>query len=51
MGVQGFSPMMNALQYIVDNHLADIVSMSFGAGEGTFNNGSVCAHAAAQAVY
>jgi subtilase family serine protease len=40
LGVQGFSQMMNALQYIVDNHLADVVSMSFGAGEGTFNSGS-----------
>src|SRR5512143_1167949 len=40
LGVQGFSQMMNALQYVVDNHLADVVSMSFGAGEGTFNNGS-----------
>ncbi len=40
LGVQGFSQMMNALQYIVDNRLADVVSMSFGAGEGTFHNGS-----------
>ena len=40
LGVQGFPQMMNALQYIVDNGLADVVSMSFGAGEGTFNNGS-----------
>ncbi len=40
LGVQGFSQMMNALQYVVDNHLADVVSMSFGAGEGTFNSGS-----------
>ena len=40
LGVQGFPQMMNALQYIVDNHLADVVSMSFGAGEGTFHSGS-----------
>ncbi len=40
LGVQGFSQMMNALQYIVDHHLADVVSMSFGAGEGTFHAGS-----------
>ncbi len=39
LGVQGFPQMMNALLFIVDNHLADIVSMSFGAGEGSFHNG------------
>ena len=39
LGVQGFPQMMNALQYVVDNHLADVVSMSFGAGEGSFHNG------------
>jgi subtilase family serine protease len=37
LGVQGFSPMMNAVQYVVDNHLADVISMSLAAGEGTFN--------------
>jgi subtilase family serine protease len=40
LGVQGFSQMMNAVQYIVDNHLADVISMSLGAGEGTFKNGT-----------
>jgi subtilase family serine protease len=39
LGVQGFAQMMNALQYVVDNHLADVVSMSLGAGEGTFHGG------------
>ncbi len=39
LGVQGFPQMMSALQYIVDNHLADAVSMSFGSGEGAFNSG------------
>ena len=39
LGVQGFPPMMNAVQYVVDNGLADIVSMSLGAGEGSFHNG------------
>lgn len=39
LGVQGFPTMMNALQYVLDNHLADVVSMSFGAGEGSFHNG------------
>jgi subtilase family serine protease len=37
LGVQGFSQMMNAVQYVVDNHLADVISMSLGAGEGTFS--------------
>src|SRR5215467_5459622 len=38
-GVQGFPQMMNAVQYIVDNDLADVISMSFAAGEGSFHNG------------
>jgi len=37
LGVQGFSQMMNAVQHIVDNHLADVISMSLGAAEGTFS--------------
>lgn len=36
LGVQGFPQMMNAVQFVVDNHLADVISMSLGAGEGTF---------------
>jgi subtilase family serine protease len=40
LGVQGFPPMMNAVQYVVDNHLADVISMSLGAGEGSFHNGA-----------
>ena len=40
LGVQGFPQMMNAVQYIVDNHLADVISMSLSAGEGTFKNGT-----------
>ena len=40
LGVQGFPPMMNAVQYVVDHHLADVISMSLSAGEGTFKNGS-----------
>jgi subtilase family serine protease len=28
--------MMNAVQYVVDHHLADVISMSLGAGEGSF---------------
>lgn len=37
LGVQGMHQMMNAEQYVVDNHLADVISQSFGAGEGTFS--------------
>ena len=37
LGVQGFPQMMNAVQYVVENHLADVISMSLGAGEGTFS--------------
>jgi subtilase family serine protease len=40
LGVQGFPPMMNAVQFVVDNHLADVISMSLSAGEGSFMNGT-----------
>jgi subtilase family serine protease len=40
LGVQGFPQMMNAVQYVVDHHLADVISMSLSAGEGTFKNGT-----------
>jgi len=39
LGVQGLPDMMNAIQFVVDNHLADVISMSFGTGEGAFNGG------------
>jgi|SRR5689334_647539 len=39
LGVQGFPQMMNAIQYVVDNDLADVISMSLGAGEASFHNG------------
>jgi subtilase family serine protease len=39
LGVQGFQQFMNAEQYVIDNHLADVISQSFGAGEGSFHNG------------
>lgn len=39
LGVQGLPPMMNAIDYIVTNHMADVISMSFGTGEGAFNSG------------
>ena len=36
LGMQGFPNMMNAEQYVVDNHLADVVSQSSGGGARTF---------------
>src|SRR2546421_1863374 len=39
LGVQGFQQFMNAEQYVVNNHLADVITQSFGAGEGSFHNG------------
>jgi subtilase family serine protease len=39
LGVQGFEQMMNAEQAVVDNHLADVITQSFGSGEGAFNDG------------
>lgn len=41
LGVQGFLNMMNAEQYVVDHHLADVVTRSFGAAEDSFSNYSV----------
>ena len=40
LGVQGFQQMMNAEQYVIDNHMADVITQSFGAGEGSFHNGT-----------
>lgn len=39
LGVQGFPQFMNAEQYVIDHHMADVISQSFGAGEGSFQNG------------
>ncbi len=39
LGVQGFQQMMNAEQYVIDNHLADVISQSFAAGEASFHSG------------
>ncbi|HET7012666.1 MAG TPA: S53 family peptidase [Streptosporangiaceae bacterium] len=36
LGVQGFPQMMNAEQFIVDHHLATVISQSFAAAEETF---------------
>ncbi|WP_310964320.1 S53 family peptidase [Nocardioides terrisoli] len=38
LGVQGFPNMMNAEQYVVDHHLADVVTQSFGAAEDSFGS-------------
>jgi subtilase family serine protease len=39
LGVQGFQQMMNAEQSLIDNHQVDVISQSFGSGEGAFNDG------------
>jgi subtilase family serine protease len=39
LGVQGFQQMMNAEQYIADHHMADVITQSFGSGEGAFHDG------------
>ena len=36
LGVQGFPPMMDAEQFIVDHHEATVISQSFAAAEETF---------------
>ncbi|MFJ8623856.1 protease [Kitasatospora sp. NPDC093550] len=36
LGVQGFPAMMNAEQYVVDHHLANVISQSFASAEGAF---------------
>jgi subtilase family serine protease len=38
LGVQGFPTMMNAEQYVVDHHLADVISQSFGSAEEAFGS-------------
>ena len=40
LGVQGFPQMMNAEQYVVDHHLADVISQSFGSAEEAFGSAS-----------
>ncbi|HEY8316292.1 MAG TPA: S53 family peptidase [Gaiellaceae bacterium] len=40
LGVQGLQQMMNAEQSLIDSHQVDVISQSFGAGEGSFHNGS-----------
>lgn len=38
LGVQGFPQMMNAEQYVIDHHLANVITQSFGAAEETFSS-------------
>lgn len=38
LGVQGFSDFMNAEQYVLDHHMADVISQSFASGEAAFNS-------------
>ena len=38
LGVQGFPQMMNAEQYVVDHHLANVISQSLAAAEESFGS-------------
>jgi subtilase family serine protease len=38
LGVQGFPDMMNAEQYVVDHHLATVISQSFASAEEAFGS-------------
>lgn len=38
LGVQGFPDMMNAEQFVVDNHLASVISQSFASAEEAFSS-------------
>src|SRR5215468_9137833 len=38
LGVQGFPQMMAAEQYVIDHHLATVISQSFASAEGAFHN-------------
>jgi subtilase family serine protease len=38
LGLQGFPPMMNAEDYVVKNHLAQVISQSFGSAELAFGS-------------
>jgi subtilase family serine protease len=38
LGVQGFPEMMDAEQYVVDHHLADVISQSFASAEEAFGS-------------
>ncbi|MGY2873012.1 subtilase family serine protease [Marmoricola sp. URHA0025 HA25] len=38
LGVQGLPDMINAEQYVVDHHMADVISQSFGTAEDAFSS-------------
>jgi subtilase family serine protease len=38
LGVQGFPTMMNAEQYVVDHHMANVISQSFASAEDAFGS-------------
>ncbi len=38
LGVQGFPQMMNAEQYVIDHHLATVISQSFASAEDAFGS-------------
>ena len=38
LGVQGFPDMMNAEQFVIDHHLATVISQSFASAEEAFNS-------------
>jgi subtilase family serine protease len=38
LGVQGFPNMMKAEKYVVDNHMADVISQSFASAEDAFGS-------------
>jgi subtilase family serine protease len=40
VGVTGFPTIVNAENYVIDHHLGDVISQSFGAGEQTFTSPS-----------
>jgi subtilase family serine protease len=49
LGVQGLQQMMNAERYVVDNHMADVITQSFGTAEGAFHNGTAAINQLRQA--
>ena len=44
LGVQGFPDMMNAEQYVVDHHLATVISQSFASTEEAFGSSASLMH-------
>ena len=38
LGVQGFPDMMNAEQYVIDHHMANVISQSFASAEDAFGS-------------